>query len=329
MKNSLSSMILGTGSAIPEKVLTNFDLEKIVDTTDEWIRERSGIERRHILEESKTNSDLATLAGQRALEDAGITAKELDFIIIGTVTPDSVFPSTACRVQAKMGAVKAAAFDLCAACSGFLYGLSLAYSLIHSGQGKKILVIGSEVLTRITDWEDRGTCVLFGDGAGAVVVGPSDGKRGILSVYMKSDGRLGDLLYMPGGGVSFPASHETIDKRMHFIKMKGRGVFKHAVRTMTDAAVHGLTEAGYEAEDIDFLITHQANIRIIDAIAKRLKLPKEKVVVNIQDYGNTSAASIPIALDQVRREGRLKDGDLCLLVAFGGGFTWGSSMIRF
>jgi len=329
VKNSVSSMILGTGSAIPEKVLTNFDLEKIVDTTDEWIRERSGIERRHILEESKTNSDLATLAGQRALEDAGITAKELDFIIIGTVTPDSVFPSTACRVQAKMGAVKAAAFDLCAACSGFLFGLSLAYSLIQSGQGKKILVIGSEILTRITDWEDRSTCVLFGDGAGAVVVGPSDHKRGILSVYMKSDGRLGDLLYMPGGGVSFPASHETIDKRMHFIKMKGREVFKHAVRTMTDAAVHGLTEAGYEAEDIDLLITHQANIRIINAIAKRLKLPKEKVVVNIQDYGNTSAASIPIALDQVRREGRLKDGDLCLLVAFGGGFTWGSSMIKF
>jgi len=322
-------MILGTGRAVPDKVVTNFDLEKVVDTSDEWIRERSGIERRHILEEGKTNSDLATLAGERALEEAGIGAKELDFIIVGTVTPDFVFPSTACQVQAKLGAVKAAAFDLCAACSGFLYGLTIANSLVRSGQGEKILVFGSEVLTRITDWEDRSTCVLFGDGAGAVVLGPSDGKRGILSSYVKSDGRLGDLLHMPGGGVTNPASHETVDNRMHVIKMKGREVFKHAVRTMADAAVHGLAEAGYTHDDIDLLITHQANIRIINSISKRLKLPKEKVFVNIQEFGNTSAASIPIALDQVRKEGRLSDGDLCLMVAFGGGFTWGSSLVQF
>ena len=329
MNNSPTTMIMGTGAAVPEKVLTNFDLEKMVDTTDEWIRERSGIEKRHILEEDKTNSDLATLAGQRALKEAGISAKQLDFLIVGTVTPDSSFPATACRVQAKIGATAAAAFDVVAACSGFLYGLTLADSYLKSGKGKYGLIIGSEVLTRITDWEDRATCVLFGDGAGAAVVGPSDGEKGILSTYIKSDGRLGDLLYMPGGGIAHPASHETVDKRMHFIKMKGREVFKHAVRTMADAAIHGLKESGHKADDIDLLITHQANIRIIDAISKRLKLSREKVFINIQEYGNTSAASIPIALDQAIREDRIREGDLCLLVAFGGGFTWGSILLQF
>ncbi len=322
-------MILGTGSAVSGKVLTNFDLERMVDTSDEWIRERSGIERRHILEESKTNSDLCVQAAQRALEDADIPADELDLIIVGTITPDSRFPATACRVQAKLGATNAAAFDISAACSGFIYGITLADDFVRNRVGKKVLVIGSEVLSRITDWEDRMTCVLFGDGAGAVVIGSSDGKKGILSTYMKSDGRLGDLLYMPGEGSTHPTTHKTVDERLHFIKMKGREVFKHAVRTMADAANHGLKEAGYHADDIDLLITHQANIRIIDAIAKRLKLPEEKVFVNIQEYGNTSAASIPIALDQARKEGRLNDGNLCLLVAFGGGFTWGSSMIQF
>jgi 3-oxoacyl-[acyl-carrier-protein] synthase-3 len=317
------------GSAAPEKVVTNFDLEKIVDTSDEWIRERSGIERRHIIGEGKTNSDLALLASQRALEKAGLSAKDLDYILVGTVTPDSLFPSTGCRLQAKLGAVNAATFDLSAACSGFLYGLTLADSLIRGDKGKHALVLGSEVLTRFTDWEDRTTCVLFGDGAGATVVGPSDGEKGILSTYIKSDGRLGDLLYMPGGGSSMPPTHETVDQHQHFIKMKGREVFKHAVRTMADAALHALDQTGHEAKDVSLLIPHQANIRIIDAIAKRLKLPKEKVYVNIQDYGNTSAASIPIALDQAFQEERLKDGDLCLLVAFGGGFTWGSCMIQF
>lgn len=321
--------ILGTGSAVPDKVLTNFDLEKMVDTTDEWIRERSGIEKRHILEEGKTNSDMATLASQRALDDAGVTAEELDFIIVGTVTPDSLFPSTGCRIQAKLGAVNAATFDLSAACSGFLYGLTLANSLIASGQAKKVLVLGSEVLTRITDWEDRSTCVLFGDGAGAAIVGPAEDEKGILSTYIKSDGRLGDLLYMPGGGSTIPPTHESVDNRDHYIKMAGREVFKHAVRTMADAAQHAMEQTGHKDEDVDFLIAHQANIRIIDAIAKRMKLPKEKVVVNIQEYGNTSAATIPIALDQIRKEGRLKEGNLVLLVAFGGGFTWGSAMIQF
>ncbi|HHS13298.1 MAG TPA: ketoacyl-ACP synthase III [bacterium] len=323
------SMILGTGSGIPEKIVTNQDLEKIVDTTDEWIRERSGIERRHILEEGKANSDLSIIAAEQALEDAGLKAKDLDVIIVGTVTPDSPFPSTACRVQAAIGAVKAAAFDISAACSGFLYGIKLADSMIRSGSARYVLVIGAEILTRITDWEDRGTCVLFGDGAGAAVLGPSDGTRGILSSYFKSDGRLAHLLHMEAGGSRYPATHETVDKRMHFIRMEGREVFKHAVRTMSDAATHALEQAGIHPDDLDFLITHQANIRIIEAISKRLKLPKDKVFINIQEYGNTSAASIPIALNQARREGALKDGFRCLLVAFGGGFTWGSALIQF
>lgn len=322
-------MILGTGSAVSGRVLTNFDLEKMVDTSDEWIRERSGIERRHILEEGKTNSDLATEASSKALEEAGISPDQLDYIVIATVTGDSQFPSTACRVQAKIGATHAAAFDISAACSGFIYGLAMVNALIINGCGRYGLVIGSEVLSRITDWEDRATCVLFGDGAGAAVLGPSDGKRGILSTYMKSDGCLADLLYMPGGGSTVPTTHESIDQRLHFIKMKGREVFKHAVRAMADAANHGLKEAGCKSEEIDLLIPHQANTRIINAIAHRLRLPDEKVVMNIQEYGNTSAASIPIALDQVNREGRLSEGVKVLLVAFGGGFTWASSLIQF
>ena len=238
-------------------------------------------------------------------------------------------PSLACQVQAKLGAVNAAVMDISAACSGFLYALILADSLIGTKKYKNILIIGSEVLSRFTDWEDRSTCVLFGDGAGAAVVVPSDGKRGVLSSYMKSDGRLGNLLRMPGGGSTHPATHETVDQRLHFIKMEGREVFKHAVRTMVDAAVHGLESAGYKAADIDLLITHQANIRIIDAVAKRLKLPKNKVYINLQEYGNTSAASIPLAMNQAKMEGVLKEGTLCLLVAFGGGFTWGAGLIQF
>jgi 3-oxoacyl-[acyl-carrier-protein] synthase-3 len=322
-------MILGIGAAAPEKILTNHDLEKMVDTSDQWIRERSGIERRHILEDGKANSDIAVLAAQGALEDAGVDAEELDCIIVATISPDFFFPSTACQVQAKLGAVNAAAMDVSAACSGFLYALILADSLIGTRNYKKILIIGSEALSRFTDWEDRSTCVLFGDGAGAAVVAPSDGKRGVLSSYMKSDGRLGNLLKVPGGGSAHPATHETVDQRLHFIKMEGREVFKHAVRTMVDAAIHGLERAGHKAENIGLLITHQANVRIINAVAKRLKLPKKKVYVNLQEYGNTSAASIPLAMNQAKKEGILKQGTLCLLVAFGGGFTWGASLVQF
>ncbi|MBN1780146.1 ketoacyl-ACP synthase III [bacterium] len=321
-------MIAGTGSAVPEKVLTNADLEKIVETSDEWIRERTGIERRHILEDGLTNSDLAARAAEQALKKAGLTPDQIECLIVATITPDMGFPSTACAVQSKLEAFNAAAFDISAACSGFLYGLIMGDSFIASGLYKNVLVIGSEVLSRMTDWEDRATCVLFGDGAGAAVLVPSGDNRGLLSAYMKSDGRLGYLLNCPGGGVTYPASHETVDQRLHFIKMEGREVYKHAVRTMVDAAVHSLELAGLTAKDIDLLITHQANKRIIHAVVQRLKLPDEKVFINIEEYGNTSAASIPIAMNQAIEEGRLKEGQLCLMVAFGGGFTWASSLVR-
>ena len=329
MENNPKSMIMGMGSAIPGKVLTNHDLEKMVDTSDKWIRERTGIEKRHILEEGKTNSDLAVGAAQQALEDAGMSAEELECIIVATITPDSFFPSTSCQVQAKIGAVNAAAMDISAACSGYLYAMNVADKLIGSGQYQNILIIGSEVLSRFTDWEDRATCVLFGDGAGAAVIGPSDGERGVLSTYMKSDGRLGYLLNLPGGGATLPPSHKTVEQRLHYIKMAGQEVFKHAVRTMVDAAKHGLKQSGHQVEDVDLLITHQANVRIINAVAKRVKLPEEKVFINVDEYGNTSAASIPLAMHQAKKEGRLRKGDLCLLVAFGGGFTWASSVVQF
>jgi 3-oxoacyl-[acyl-carrier-protein] synthase-3 len=321
-------MIAGIGAFAPEKVLSNFDLEKMVDTSDEWIRTRTGIERRHILESGLTNSDMAAIAARRALEAASVKAEELDCIITATITPDSLLPSTACRVQAKIGAEQAAAMDVAGACSGFLYAMTLADAMIHRVRYQKILVIGSEVLSRFTDWEDRKSCVLFGDGSGAVVMTPSDGHAGLLSAYIKSDGRLGDLLAIPGGGATFPASHDTIDRKLHLIHMEGQEVFKHAVRTMVDAAQHGLKEAGYASKDIDLLITHQANMRIIQAVGKRLKLPDEKIFTNLSEYGNTSSASIPLALEQAWREGRLKKGDLCLLVAFGGGFTWASTLVR-
>jgi len=324
-----ASRIAGTGKAVPAKVLTNFDLEKMVDTNDAWIRERSGIERRHILEPHKTNSDLASEAARNAMTEAGVKPEEIDCILVATITPDSLFPSTACHVQAKLGAVHAAAFDISAACSGFIYGLTIADSLIRSGAFRKILVIGSEALSRFTDWQDRSTCVLFGDGAGAVVLEPSDGRRGVFTSYLRSDGRLAHLLNMPGGGSTLPATHEMVDQRQQFIKMEGREVFKHAVRTMVDAARHSLRQAKLHPEDIDFLIPHQANVRIIDAIAERMHMPREKIIVNLQEYGNTSSASIPIALDEARKDGRIREGHKCLLVAFGGGFTWASSVIQF
>ena len=329
MSTKPAAKLLGTGSAVSGKVLTNADLEKMVETSDEWIRERTGIERRHILEEGKANSDLASAAAEEALKDAGLTAEDLDMIIVATVTPDTSFPSTACRVQNKIGATNAAAMDIGAACSGFIYGITLANSLIATGAATHVLVIGSEVLSRITDWEDRGTCVLFGDGAGAAVVGPSKDEKGVLSAYIKADGRLGNLLHLPGGGSLNPATHETVDQRMHYIKMEGNKIFKHAVRTMRDAALHGLDLAGVSSEELDLLIPHQANLRIIEAIQTRLKMTDEQVYINVHEYGNTSAASIPIALNQARREGRLKEGHKCLLVAFGGGFTWGASLIQF
>jgi 3-oxoacyl-[acyl-carrier-protein] synthase III len=323
------SMIAGLGTAVPDKVLTNFDLEKMVETSDQWIRERSGIERRHILDDNACNSDLGVEAARKAISEAGIKPEEVECIILATISPDNIFPATACRVQAKLGAVHAAAFDISAACSGFLYGLQLGDSLIKSGAYKNVLVLGSEALSKFTDWQDRSTCVLFGDGAGAAVLVPSDGRRGILSTYIKSDGRLAELLQIPAGGSSLPATRETVDQRLHFMKMEGREVFKHAVRTMIDAAKHAVKLAKLEFKDIDWLIPHQANLRIIEAIAERVHIPRERIVVNLQEYGNTSSATIPLALDEARKDGRIQTGARCLLVAFGGGFTWASAVVQF
>ncbi|MDZ7289785.1 MAG: ketoacyl-ACP synthase III [candidate division KSB1 bacterium] len=321
-------MILGTGRAVPRRVLTNFDLEKMVETTDEWIRERTGIERRYIAEEQDTTSALCAAAGRAALQAAQLPAGKLDAIILGTVTGDVTFPATACYVQEILGAENAAAFDIAAACSGFIYGLALADGLIASGKAQHVLVIGGELLSRITDWTDRATCVLFGDAAGAAVLGPSDGKRGIIDTFMKSDGRLTSLLCMPGGGTKVPPD-VALSERMMFLRMEGREVFKYAVTAMGDAAEHILARNNLTGNDIDLLIPHQANMRIITATAKRVGLPMEKVYVNVQDYGNTSAASIPIAMNEALEKGRLKSGERCLIVAFGAGFTWGSAIIQF
>jgi 3-oxoacyl-[acyl-carrier-protein] synthase-3 len=328
VENNYQAMITGLGFAVPEKVMTNADFEKIVDTSDEWIRTRTGMIERHISDDSMATSDLSTEAAKKAMAMAGIKAKDLDIIIVATVTGDTPFPAAACYVQKNLGATKAAAFDISAACSGFLYGLTLANNLVGNGSYKNILVIGAELLSKITDYTDRATCVLFGDGAGAAIVQPSDGERGIINTLIKSDGRLTDLLYMPGGGSRNPASYETIDQRLHYIKMEGPEVFKAAVTAMGDAAVDVLKKAGIKSSQLTLLIPHQANIRIIQATARRIKLPIEKVFINVDRYGNTSAASIPIALTEAVEQGRLKKDDLCLLVSFGGGFTTGAVLLK-
>ncbi len=321
---------MGTGHAVPKKLLTNADLEKMVDTSDEWIKTRTGMEVRHIAEEGEKTSDFAAEATRRALEDAGLEAKDLDVIIVASVTGDMQFPSTACFVQDKLGAKQAAAFDIAAACSGFIYGLSLANGMIATGQAETVAVVGAELLSRITDYTDRSTCVLFGDGAGAVIVRKTDDpERGILDTYLRSDGSLYELLYMPGGGTSVPFSHESVDKKLFYLRMEGREVFKYAVTAMGEAAELILKRNDLTGDDVDLLLPHQANLRIIDATARRVKIPPERVYVNIQKYGNTSAASIPIALDEARKEGRLEAGQLALMVAFGAGFTWGSALVRF
>lgn len=321
-------MIVGTGVGIPPKLLTNKDLEKIVDTSDEWIRTRTGMEIRHIVENGQLTSDLCTEAAKNALADAHVSVQEIDAIILATITGDVGFPSTACFVQEKLGAVNAAAFDIAAACSGFIYGLDLADSLIATEKARTVLVIGGETLSRITDYSDRNTCVLFGDGAGAAVVQPSDGRRGLLGCFIKSDGRLHQLLYMPGMGTKHPPSYESVDQKLHYIKMEGKEVFKFAVTAMGDAAAKILEDTGLSGDQVDLLIPHQANLRIIDATAKRVKIPSERVFVNVHCYGNTSAASIPIALDEAKKTGRLMNGQVAVLVAFGAGFTWGAAAIR-
>ena len=322
------SKIISTGSYLPQKVLTNFDLEKMVDTSDEWITGRTGIKERRIADKSQATSDLAYEASKTAIKRAGLKARDIDMIIVATVTGDMPFPSTACFLQDRLGAVNAAGFDVNAACSGFLYGLYVADNFIKSGMHKKILVVGAEVLSKIIDWKDRATCVLFGDGAGAVIVEPAYGKRGIHSMHIHSDGRMGDLLNLPGGGSRNPVSQDSISKKLHFIKMKGNETFKIAVRTLEKIAVKTVKENNLAFSDLSFLIPHQANLRIIQATAERLGLPLSKVVINLEKYGNTSAASIPIALDEAVVSGRIKNGDYILLEAFGGGLTWASALIK-
>ncbi len=321
--------IVGIGSDAPDRCMTNSDFEKMVETSDEWIVARTGIRSRHIADEKTTTSVLASNAARRALADAGVEPAELDLIIIGTATPDMLFPSTACLVQRDLGATNAAAFDLAAACSGFIYGLNVAAGMISHKLVRTVLVIGAETLSKITDFEDRTTCVLFGDGAGAAIVREVEPGKGILSSRMLSDGRLGEMLKLPAGGSLHPATHTTVDERLHFIKMNGNNVFKSAVTSMTETVRGSLADVGLTTADVDLLIPHQANIRIIDATAKKLGIPSEKVFVNVDRYGNTSAASIPIGLDEARREGILKEGDLVAIVAFGAGFTWGSAILRF
>ncbi len=323
------TVILGTGAAVPKKVLTNQDLESMVDTSDEWISTRTGIKRRHIAEDGETTSSLATEASRRALEMAGVMPEDLHMIVVGTTSPDMIMPNTGALVQKHLGACNAFAFDLYAACSGFVYGLTIADKFVKEKPESKILVIGSELLSSITDWEDRNTCVLFGDAAGAVVVsGTNAGDRGILSTHLRSDGCLWELLYIPGGGCVYPPSAEMLEKRDHCVRMHGNEVYKHAVRCLTDVAREALIANQLEPDDVDLFIPHQANVRIMKKVAERLKIPSDRVYMNIERYGNTSSASIPVALDEVNRSGRLKRGDLVLLDAFGGGFTWGAVMIR-
>ncbi len=321
-------MISGTGFYAPDKILTNFDLEKIVDTSDEWIITRTGIKERRIAAEDQMTSDLGVEAGLIALRNAGKKVRDVDLIITATSTPDTLFPSTACWIQNKLGADHVPAFDVSAGCTGFLYGMILAESLILSGINKCILLIGAELLTKVVNWKDRNTCVLFGDAAGAVVLEESRGESGMLSSYWKADGKLGDLLSIPAGGSRIPTTVDTIAQELHFIQMKGNEVFKHAVKRMGEAAVAALKKAGLSKEDIDYIIPHQANIRIIDATGRRLKLPSEKVYVNIHKYGNVSVASIPIAIHELFESGKLKKGTIILMDAFGAGFTWAAIAYR-
>jgi 3-oxoacyl-[acyl-carrier-protein] synthase-3 len=324
-----SARVIGTGSYVPPRVLTNADLEKLVDTSDEWIVTRTGISERHIASDEEATSDLAYHAATAALESAGVDAGDLDMILVATATPDMFFPSTACVLQDRLGARRSGGLDISAACSGFIYGLAMANGLIRAGTARTVLLLGAETLTKVVNWQDRNTCVLFGDGAGAVVLRADEGDRGILSVHLYADGSKGPLLILPGGGSRHPMSQAVLDAGLAKIQMNsGNEVFKLAVRAMEDAALTALKQNGYDVGDVDFIITHQANMRIISALGQRLGLPDHKVITNLKRVGNTSAASIPLALDEAVRAGRVQAGHLVLLCAFGGGLTWASSLIR-
>lgn len=320
--------IIGIGSYVPEKVITNGDLEKIIDTSDTWIVERTGIRERRVVGAEQATSDLATIAAERALADAGVSAEELDLIIVATVTPDMVFPSVACLVQNNLKAFNAAAFDLTAVCSGFMYALVTGSTFIQTGMYKKILIIGAEALSTITDWTDRNTAILFGDGAGAAVLAEVPEGFGVLGVHLGAEGAGGDLLKMPAGGSRLPATAETVAQRLHYTRMDGNEVFKFAVKVMGEAVKQALEMANLTTADIDYLVPHQANIRIIQSAAKRVGMPMDKVVVNVDKYGNTSAASIPIALDEAVKDGKIKKGDTIAMVGFGGGLTWAASIVK-
>jgi 3-oxoacyl-[acyl-carrier-protein] synthase-3 len=317
--------IVGLGKSLPEKILTNHDLEKIVETSDEWITSRTGIRERRIAADTVSSSQLALPAVFAAMEKAGISPTDIDLIICATATPDMSFPSTACLIQTAIGAADCPAFDISAACSGFIYGLSIGEKYIAAGAANNVLVVASEVLSRIIDWSDRATCVLFGDGAGAAVLQGTEGENGILASRIQANGEYADFLMAGAGSAS---GYDGAQDKSHCIKMKGNQTFKVAVRTMTEAANDILTKNGFTAEDIDLVVPHQANMRIIAAVGKSLGVAEEKVFVNVDRYGNTSAATIPIALTEAEEEGRLNKGDLVCLVAFGGGFTWGASLIR-
>ena len=321
--------IIGTGSYVPEKILTNEDLSKIVETDDEWITTRTGIKERRIAADDEYTSDMGAKAALAAMKQAGITGDEIDLILVATATPDMVFPATACFVQTKIGAKRAACLDISAACAGFLFAVEIAQQFITCHTYDTVLVIGAEKLTTITDWTERNTCVLFGDGAGAAILRHRDsGSHGLISTHIASDGRFADILWMPGGGSRHPITRDNVDNHLQTIKMSGKEVYKQAVTAMVDAAKKALEKAGLTIDDIACVIPHQANIRIIEAIADRLKIPVEKVFVNLDRYGNTSAAAVAIALDEANRSGRIKAGDYVLMIVFGGGLTWAGSVIE-
>jgi len=320
--------IVGIGSAIPEKVLTNFDLEKMVDTSDEWIRTRTGIKERRMAEKDQASSDYGAAAARKALQAARLDAGEVELLVVATVTPDKLVPSTACIIQQKLQAYRAVPFDINAGCSGFVYALSIAHQFLQSGTYKNALVVGVDLLSRITDWKDRSSCILFGDAAGAAVLETGRERGRILNFYMGGDGSKADLMHVPAGGSFQPANRSTVDSRSHFIKMNGNEIFRFAVKVIGDTTLHLLQDQGLELADIDWLIPHQANWRIIDAACKWLQLPREKAISNIEWVGNTSSASIPVAMDDALNQGKIKDGDLLALIAFGAGMTWGGCLVR-
>ncbi len=329
MSDRLSSVgIVGTGAYLPARVMTNADLEKVVETSDEWIVTRTGIRERRIAADGEATSDLAAAAAREALSAAGVGAEEVDLIVVATITPDMPFPSTACLVQTRIGAKRAFCFDVEAACSGFIYALEVGYRYLASGGGRTALIIGAEKLSSVTDWTDRTTCVLFGDGAGAVVLRAPATGRGLIGTVAGSDGSLAHLLHIPGGGSRHPATAETVAQGLHYMKMQGNDVFKHAVRCMCDAGLTVLERHGLKVADVRWVIPHQANLRIIQAIANRMGLGLDRFCVNLDRVGNMSGASIPVALDEAVRDGRIQKGDVVLFVAFGGGFTWGATVME-